>query len=479
LKALVGDAMAKIASRVIVSLGAALALLAPVGVSAQTTPPMPPPAPAAAAAPVDPVLAAQKAAFDAMPEADRKAIQEALVWSGLYVGVVDGAFGRRTRDAILAWQASVKATATGTIDAAQLSALKADLQKERAAVGFQTFIDARTGVRIGAPLKILDKRSQNGADAILSKADGSVTLGLRAISGDLAALYAQLSADAPGRKITYKASKPDAFFVVSGEEAGRKFYTRIARAPATAPDPTALRGFTFIYPTAQSAVFDRITLAIADSFDPFPTTGAVVGNVPTPVPSPTPSGPALAATGFVVAPGQAVSAIGAADCAEPTIDGKAAKFLREDKQVGLSLISGDFGAGAAAPPFGAIGADMVALSYAQEKPGAPSLIVAPASPLSAGDSSPQVLAPLPKSGAGSPLFDRKGDLVAIVAQSSAEPRKVGGVAALAAHRALDAEMLRNFLAIKADAPENNAPLLSAGQVAAARRSAVVAIYCRR
>jgi hypothetical protein len=469
--------MAKIASRVIVGLCAALALLAPAGAIAQTTPPTPP---APAAAPIDPVLAAQKAAFDAMPEGDRKTIQEALVWSGLYVGVVDGAFGKRTRDAILAWQASVKATTTGAVDAAQLTALKADLQKERAAVGFQTFIDARTGVRIGAPLKILDKRGQNGADAVLSKADGSVTLDLRVVSGDLAALYAQLSADAPGRKITYKASKPDAFFVVSGEEAGRKFYTRMARAPAGAPDPAALRGFTFTYPVAQSAALDRITLAIADSFDPFPTAGApAAANVPTPVPSPAPSGPGLAATGFVVAPGQAVSAIGAVDCTDPAVNGKAAKFLREDKQVGLSLIGGDFGAGAVAPPFGAIGADMVALSYAQEKPGAPSLIVAPASPLSAGDNGPQVLAPLPKSGAGSPLFDRKGDLVAIIAQSSGEPRKVGGVAALAAHRALDAEALRNFLAITADAHDSDAPLLSAGQVAAARRGGVVAIFCRR
>ena len=26
------------------------------------------------------------------------------VWIGLYIGVVDGAFGKRTRDSILAWQ---------------------------------------------------------------------------------------------------------------------------------------------------------------------------------------------------------------------------------------------------------------------------------------------------------------------------------------------------------------------------------------
>jgi len=470
--------MAKIALRVIVGLSVAVALASSGTTIAQNAPP-----PAPAVAPVDPVLAAQKTAFDAMSEADRKAIQEALIWTGLYVGTVDGAFGKRTRDSILAWQTSVKAPATGIVDAAQLTALKAELQKERAAVGFLTFIDAKTGVRIGAPTKILDKRSLNGGESILSKSDGSVTLVLSAPSGNevnLSTLYAQLSADAPMRKITYKASKPEAFFVVSGEEAGRKFYTRIAKAPATAPDPAALRGFTFTYPAAQSATFDRIALAIADSFEPFPVAGApAVASVPTPVPSPTPSGPALAATGLIVAPGQAITAIGSADCAEPTIGGKPAKFLREDKQAGLSLIGGEFGATAAAPTLGAIGVDMVALSYEQAKPGAPSLIVASASPLDASDNGKQVLAPLPKSGAGSPLFDRKGDLVAIVAESVAEPRKVAGIAALAAHRVADADALLNFLAMRAEPPDSGAPSLSAGQVAAARRGAVVAIYCRR
>ena len=140
--------------------------------------------------------------------------------------------------------------------------------------------------------------------------------------------------------------------------------------------------------------------------------------------------------------------------------------MREDKATGLSLLGGDFGAGAAAPRFGAFGPDMVALSFEQQKLGAPSLIVAPASPLGANEGGAQVLAPLPKSGAGSPLFDRKGDLAAIIARSAAEPKKVGGIAAVAAHRALDAEALRSFLAISQDAPAHDGPLLGrcAGRV---------------
>ena len=61
-------------------------LLSPLA-SAQT----PPTAPSAD----DAAMAAQKAAFMGLPEASRKARQEALVWLGLYVGVNDGDFGKR------------------------------------------------------------------------------------------------------------------------------------------------------------------------------------------------------------------------------------------------------------------------------------------------------------------------------------------------------------------------------------------------
>ena len=476
--------MAKFAMWKIAGFAAGLGIAIAGSAAAQTPPP------AAAPAMVDAALAAQKSAFEALPEADRKAVQEALVWTGHYVGIVDGSFGKRTRDSIVAWQTSIKARTYGVIDAPQLAALKASLQKDRAAVGFQSFIDARTGVRIGAPLKLLDKRSQSGADSALSKSDGSIVLVLHANSGDaadFAALYAKLSADAPGRKITYKASKPEVFFVVSGEEAGRKFYTRIAKASATSLDPAARRGFTFTYPAAQSAIYDKMTLAIADSFDPFPASlGATVvapaqTALATPAPNPVapPPGPALAATGYVVAAGQAITALSAANCAGPLVDGKPVKFVREDKDIGVALIGGDFGAGIAPPSFGDIGPEMVALSFEQDKPGAPSLIVAPASPLPAGEAGLQVLAPLAKSGAGSPVFDRKGGLAALIAQGVGEAKQVNGVAALAAHRAIDTEKLRLFLGASADAPASDGAPLSAGQVAAARRGAVIAIFCRR
>jgi len=66
------------------------------------------------------------------------------------------------------------------------------------------------------------------------KADGSIVLDLstsRAATPKLAMLFARVDRRAPGRKITLKINRPD-FFVVSGEEGGRKIYERMAKAPA-------------------------------------------------------------------------------------------------------------------------------------------------------------------------------------------------------------------------------------------------------
>src|ERR1700733_13060364 len=237
---------------------------------AQTTP--------AAPSADDAAMAAQKAAFLALPEASRKAAQDALVWLGLYVGVNDGDFGKRTRDAILAFQASLKAPADGALSAHELKAMLAAAQKAREAAGFQVVSDPKTGARIGAPLKLLSGLPGARLDFA---ANGDA---------DLGALYARLSAATPTRKIAYKAIKPDAFFVVSGQDGPVKFYTRFDKNPNASPQ---IRGFTFAYPASQSANVDRIAIAIANSFEPFPeSAGTPVANAAAPsASSPAPAPP--------------------------------------------------------------------------------------------------------------------------------------------------------------------------------------------
>ncbi len=402
----------------------------------------------------DAAMAAQKAAFLALPEATRKALQQALVWLGLYVGVNDGDFGKHTRDAILAFQASVKAPLDGALSAPELKALLAAAQKAREAAGFQTVSDPKTGAKIGAPLKLLSALPGTRLD-FASNADA-----------DLGALYMRLSAATPVRKIAYKAVKPDAFFVVSGQDGLVKFYTRFDKNPNANPP---LRGFTFAYPASQAANLDRIAIAIANSFEPFPEAGAAPGASS---PGPPPPLPQPAATALVVAPGKALTALKANDCPHPTIAGKPARIERADAATGLVMLAGDFGANGGAPQFGAPREDLVILGFAGPR------VAASSASFTGGEARPVVTAAVDKGASGGPVFDRSGALVGLVAPIAGEPKRVAGLALAAPHALIASDAVRAFLGGGEPALESATPL-SAGDIAAREKKALVAVFCRK
>ena len=438
-----------------VALTLAFGLLSPI-VSAQT--PAPPSADDAA-------MAVQKAAFMGMPEASRKAAQEALVWLGLYVGVNDGDFGKRTRAAILAFQASLKAPADGALSAPELKALIAAAQKARDAAGFQIVSDPKTGAKIGAPLKLLSAL----AGARLDFASNADT--------DLGALYTRLSAATPTRKIAYKAIKPDAFFVVSGQDGPVKFYTRFDKNPNANPP---IRGFTFAYPASQIATLDRVAIAIANSFEPFPESAAAPGvsaatspaTPPASSAAPPPAVPQPAATALVVAPGKALTALKADDCPHPTVAGKPVRIERADAATGLVLLAGDFASNGGAPRLGSPAQDLVVLGFDGSRPAASS------ASFTGGDARPFVTAAVDKGASGGPVFDRRGALVGLVAPIAGEPKRVGSVALASPHALIAPDALRAFLGASEPASEGAASL-SAGDIAARERKALVAVFCQQ
>jgi len=418
-----------------------------------------PPIPPSAA---DAALAAQKAAFLALPEATRKAAQNALVWLGFYNGVVDGDFGRGTRNAILAYQASVKAPQDGALSAPEIKALLASAQKARDAVGFQIVKDAKTGASIGAPTKLIGAHAGAKLDLAASP------------DADLDALYARLAAVTPARKIAYKAIKPDAFFVVSGQDGASNFYTRFDNNAAASPP---IRGFTFAYPSSQAAQLDRVAIAVANSFEPFPqpatTPAANAANgavAPASSAAPPAPNPAPAATALVVAPGRALTALKADDCPNPTVDGKPVRVERTDAATNLAMIAGDFGPKGEPPRFGAPGPDVVVLGFA-----GPRLAASPAS-LSGGEARPAIVAAVEASGGGGPVFDRRGALVGLVAPIEGAPKRVAGVALAAPHAIIAPDAIRAFLGASESAPVGAADL-SAGDIAAREKEALLALYC--
>ncbi len=426
-----------------------LGLLSPLASAQAQTPPAPPSADDAA-------MAAQKAAFLALPATTRKAAQEALVWLGLYVGVNDGDFGKHTRDAILAFQASVKAPADGTLSPPLLKALLAAAQKAREATGFQVVSDPKTGARIGAPLKLLGALPGARLD-FASNADA-----------DLGALYGRLSAATPVRKIAYKAIKPDAFFVVSGQDGPAKFYTRFDKNPNANPP---VRGFTFAYPTSQTATLDRIAIAIANSFEPFPeSAGAQAANAAAPsAPGPAPA-PQPAATALVIAPGRALTALKADDCPHPTVAGKPTRIERADAATGLAILAGDFASNGGAPRLGAPGQDLVVLGFDGSR------LAASSASFTGGEAAPVVTAAVDKGASGGPVFNRSGALVGLVAPIIGEPKRVAGLALTSPHPLIAPNALRAFLGASEPVSEGAASL-SAGDIAAREQKALIAVFC--
>jgi len=304
-------------------------------------------------------------------------------------------------------------------------------------------------------------------------AAGRVTLQFASSAdGDLAALYARLSADAPTRKVAYKTMKPGAFFVVSGQDGAAKFYARY-EMDATATPP--IRGFTFSYPAAQAAEMDRIAIAVANSFEAFPPKPEPAAR-PMPAQSPQVSGPdsnspAPRATALIVARGKALSVLKPDDCPTPSISGKPARVARTEGATGLVMLTGDFGRERESPRLGSPSADLIVLSHSGAE------VAAISAALASDAASPAIVAGLDRNASGAPVFNRQGELAGIVAPIGDDPKRVATVALIAPHSIIGADALRSFLPATEMTADPGATPKSAGAIAADEKDAVAAVYC--
>jgi peptidoglycan hydrolase-like protein with peptidoglycan-binding domain len=433
-------------------------------------------APSATAPKPDPAYDAAKAAFEALPELERKAVQDALVWSGDYNAAAAGTFGRRTYDAIAAYQRRAKLGPNGILDQNARADLVAAGKRARDAAKFVVAVDPKTGVEIGVPGAIFVKRDANpNGGTRWQSADGRITLDTRAIPAtetDLNALYERtVAVQGPGRQVTYKLLRPD-FFVVSGETATGKFYTRYAAGPG------GLRGFSLGYDKAVAKDFDRTLIAIANSFAAFPSAQPAAAS-PAPAPPARPAVIASAAplaTGVVVAPGRVLTSAAVESCTNLRVAKGPGRLLKSDKAAGLALVQADGAPRAASlaiAPAALQDEDAMVLSFAVTG-GEQALVATPASLRGS-----RLVAPLQPGAAGAPAFDRSGALLGLAGALAARPRMIAGIVPPLSHPAVPATTVATFLADNGVALPNASagPPRSAGDLAAALGPAVVAIDC--
>lgn len=465
------------------SVAVALVLLAPSLASAQ--------APAPAAGP-SPQMAAAQAGFEALPEAERKAIQNDLIWAGQFNGAVSGSYGPLTFRAINVFKGA-RGPADGLLPPAERAALAKAAQAARDTAGFKVLADDKTGVQIGIPQKLLPKRDVTpSGGSRWQSADEKVTLDTSTMppgSEDLAAIYEKAITVSPNspRKITYKLLRPD-FFVVTGETPTGRFYRRLAAGPQ------GLRGFSIGYDKSLAPTVDKLVIAIAASFEPFPT-GAVPAQ---------PSAVAGAAAGpssglsSLLAPAArtnerygvalalnervALSVAAAVDsCRSLRVGNRNAKLRLKDDASGLVLLDLD-GAGAVKPPglrSEAAGASeaLVLVAYGNDA-GKRAAVALPGQSAQAGGK-PALRAPLQPGQAGAPAFDRQGRLVGIVTDNPSDKILIAGVAPQRSYAFADAAAIQAVLG-KAGVslpPATAGAELSTGAVVERVSGAVQPIVC--
>lgn len=425
----------------------------------------------------DLILDAARAAFEALPEADRKAVQDALIWTGDYSGAADGTFGRQTYSALAAFQTRTRQQPNGILTPQALANLQAVAQQARIAAGFTLLEDPKTGIRIAIPTKVLPKQDLNSSGGSRWQSqDGRVTLDTRTAPPDatLQSLYDRnLAIQTPGRVVSYKVLRPD-FFVIAGETQTGKFYTRYSSGPA------GLRGFSIGYDKILSPQIDRLVVAIANSFTPFPSAPATVAAPQSPAPALAPQPqlqpPArnLIGTGLVIGRRQVVTAAPVAACVTVSVMG-----LKPQRITGRNVIVLEFAEDLKAKPIapfqGTPEEDMPVLVVAfMEDGSAPSLSAAPGR-LSA----PGLLSAALQPGAsGAPILDRQGALVGLVGGVSPDQRRIAGIVPAGSYPLVPAaDLAKAVPAFAAAATEPAAPARSAADIVAVLRPALVPIQC--
>lgn len=430
----------------------------------------PPPTPAAA----DPL----KAGFEALPDEQRRALQDALVWTGDFNGAVAGSYGPRTRDALLAHAKRIGLPPEAALTAAARTRLLTAAASARTNVGFATLRDAQAGFAFGLPLALVPVRTSLPDGTRYAAPDASVvvdTTGRAAGPEALDETLARLTRDAPGRHVSYKLAKPD-FIVVSGEVGDRKFYSRYAFG-TPAGGASMLRGFTLTYPGVYPEM-DRIALAVAASFDAFPPPAPApppqVATAPVaPIPLPAPAS-VLAGQAVLVASGLALTRTDPTRCRQAEVDGVRVTWLRQDAETGLALL--------ALP--GHRDATPVRLSTAGAEAQRLVLFLAPgksAQTLSAGPATPagasRIRAPLQGAEAGVVLIDSAGDLAGIVGPSDSKAVAVSGVVTAARYDVVEGGRLADFLKA-ASVPVASGPSFTSGSALARWGSVVLPLRCQ-
>jgi peptidoglycan hydrolase-like protein with peptidoglycan-binding domain len=299
---------------------------------AQPKPAEKPTATKPAAKPATPPAAAAKPApaktgYEAMPVAERIAIQSDLVWTGHLNSTANGEWGPLSLAAVKAFQKRKGGKDTGTLTPEERAALTADAKKKQAEVGWRLVTDA-SGAHLGIPGKLAPQATRGKSGGHWQSPRGEVQIDVfrETAPATLAAVFETMRKN-PARKAEYTVLRPN-YFVLSGLEGLKKFYIRAQASN------NEVRGFIVRYDQAMQGMMEPVVVAISSVFTPFPTTVQATTDAP-------PKRMVEYGTGVVVSSaGDIITDREAVDGCQVITAGNlgSAERVAEDKATGLALI---------------------------------------------------------------------------------------------------------------------------------------------
>ena len=158
-------------------------------------------------------------------------LQQALTWTGHYVGPIDGTMGTATREALAAWQAARRLPAGGPTPQQSLDLVTEGL-KQRDSVKWARLVDDALGYSAGIPIALTELQppaQEDGRWWTRSRGAFALSIAARPLAQACARIddeqkrYAGISA--PDRRVQSQQRREDGF-MVAGERGDSHFFTR-------------------------------------------------------------------------------------------------------------------------------------------------------------------------------------------------------------------------------------------------------------
>jgi peptidoglycan hydrolase-like protein with peptidoglycan-binding domain len=236
-----------------------------------------------------------------------KPIQEALIWTGHYSGLIDGHAGRGTWEGVRSYQNESGGQATGELSLAGFDTLISDGKRRKFGVGYIVAAVTESGVTLGLPLTLLTVRRRGTWGPLWEDHASSFVVGALHINDgrSLDEVLEKLRTAYPGRLIEYERRAGDWFVITGEDKSAHGFYVRLEGTPPN------LKGFSVTFEKKHRSDYWPIVMAIASDFKPF-ILPADYAEPPLPPPTPQPQSPPPSQKTFQTAPTDR-----APDCSDP------------------------------------------------------------------------------------------------------------------------------------------------------------------